>query len=433
MKKALVLLIALGLCLSVFAGGSKESSSSSAAGGKTEIVVWHTWGQDAGFEAMKKLVDNFNATNDHIYVNLTFVANQASGNTSTMANLMAAIAAGNPPDVALLDNFQVATWAAQNAIQPLDDIMAEAGVTLDGVYDWAKAGSIYKGQTYSIPYNGDARALLYNKDMFRAAGLDPEDPPTTIEEVTAAAQALTIRDGSNYKQAGFVPWIFAGQPIYTWGWSFGGNFYDTENNVLTVATPENIEALQWEVDFANLMGGEAFVNFASGLGTGAEDPFVTEQIAMCVRGQWDLANIERYNPDLDYGVAPIPSKVEGENITWCGGWGWTIPRGSKHPVEAMEFMAYMLSQESQVTMASESGSLSPVIAASEEVFGENEKFEVFIESLSHAFVRPPVPVGQLLWDELNTVLDAALHGEGTPEDLMTALDASINAELQKFN
>ena len=74
-----------------------------------------------------------------------------------------------------------------------------------------------------------------------------------------------------------------------------------------------------------------------------------------------------------------------------------------------------------------------MIEASTEVFGGNEKFKVFIDSLSNAFVRPPVPVGQLLWDELNTVLDAALHGEGTPEDLMTALDASINAELQKFN
>ena len=432
MKKALVLMLVLCLGLSVFAGGSKESSSQ-RADGKTEIVVWHTWGQDAGFEAMKALVDNFNATNDHIYVNLTFVANQASGNTQTMANLMAAIAAGNPPDIALLDNFQVATWAAQNAIQPLDEIMAETGVSLDGVYDWAKAGSIYKGQTYSIPYNGDARALLYNKDMFRAAGLDPEDPPTTIEEVTEASKALVIRDGANYKQVGLVPWIFAGQPIYTWGWSFGGNFYDAENNVLTVATPENIAALQWEVDFAEMMGGESFVNFASGLGTGAEDPFVTEQIAMCVRGQWDLANIERYNPDLDYGVAPIPSLVEGENITWCGGWGWTIPRGSKHPAEAMEFMKYMLSEESQVSMASHSGSLSPVISASEKVFGGNEKFKVFIDTLPKAFVRPPVPVGQLLWDELNTVLDAALHGEGTPEALMTELDASINAELQKFN
>ena len=84
-------------------------------------------------------------------------------------------------------------------------------------------------------------------------------------------------------------------------------------------------------------------------------------------------------------------------------------------------------------MASHSGSLSPVISASEKVFGGNEKFKVFIDTLPKAFVRPPVPVGQLLWDELNTVLDAALHGEGTPEALMTELDASINAELQKFN
>ena len=432
MKKGLVLLLVLTLVMNLFAGGSTETAKND--NGKKEIVVWHTWGQDAGFDALQKVVDTYNETNDkNIHVNLTFVANQASGNTSTMANLMAAIAAGNPPDIALLDNFQVATWAAQNAIQPIDEFMSKADFSLDGVYDWATAGSIYKGQTYSVPYNGDARALVYNKKMFREAGLDPENPPTTIEGVTEAAKKLTIREGSFYKQAGFVPWKFAGLPLYTWGWSFGGDFYDAENNVLTVATPETIAALQWEVDFAKAMGGEAFVNFASGLGTGAEDPFVTEQLAMCIRGQWDLANFERYNPNLEYGVAPIPSLVEGENITWCGGWGWTIPRGAKNTEEAMDFLKYTISEEAQTIMASVSGSLSPVKSVSEAVFADQPKFKVFIESLNHAFVRPPVPVGQMLWDDLNTVVDSALHGKGNPEQLLKDEDAKINAELKKFN
>jgi len=433
MKKGLALTLMLVMAFALFAGGATETEAP-AADAKKEIVVWHTWGQDAGYEALEQLVAKYNATNDkNIHVNLTFVANQASGNTQTMANLMAAIAAGNPPDIALLDNFQVATWAAQNAIQPLDEMMSENGLTLDGVYDWAKSGSVYKGETYSIPYNGDARALLYNKKMFREAGLDPENPPTTIAEVTEAAKKLTKKEGGFYKQVGFVPWKFAGLPLYTWGWSFGGSFYDVENNVLTIATPEIIEALQWEVDFANAMGGESFVNYASGLGTGAEDPFVTEQLAMCIRGQWDLANIENYNPNLEYGVTFIPSKEKGQNITWCGGWGWTIPRGAKNADLAMDFIKYCLSDEAQTTMASVSGSLSPVKKVSETVFASVPKFQVFIESLNHAFVRPPVPVGQLLWDELNTAVDAALHGKGTPEKLLKDLDVKINSELKKFN
>ncbi len=411
-----------------------DSAVTANSGEKAEITVWHTWGAGPGLDAMQEIVDKYNETNDkNIFVNLGFVASQSSGNTQTMDKLMAAIAAGNPPDVALLDNFQVAGWAAQDALVPLDDLMAEAGFTLEGVYDWAAQGSVYKGTTYSIPYNGDARALFYNKDMFAEAGLDPENPPTTIEELTEAAQKLTVRDGANYKQAGFVPWQFAGKPIYCWGWNFGGEFYDVENNVLTIADPKNIEALQWEVDFADLMGGIDFVNFASGLGTGAEDPFITGQIAMAVRGNFDIANMAVYNPDLNYGVTPIPSKEEGKSANMIGGWGWTIPRGAKNPGASIDFIKYLISEEAQTIMAKTSASLSPVKSVNEAVFAGDEVMKVFLEELDHGKIRPPVPVGQELWDNLNTVLDSALHKKDTPENLMKTLDKDINAELQKYN
>ncbi len=415
-------------------GNTAESKETEKAGEKIELTVWHTWGAGPGLDAMEAAVKKYNETNDkNIQVNLGFVANQASGNTQTMDKLMAAIAAGNPPEIALLDNFQIAGWAAQNALTPLDDLMETAGLSLDGVYEWALQGSQYKGSTYSIPYNGDARALFYNKDMFEEAGLDPENPPTTIEELGDMAEKLTIRDGSNYKQAGFVPWQFAGKPIYCWGWNFGGDFYDEENNVLTIADSKNIEALQWEVDFADRMGGIDFVNFASGLGTGADDPFVTGQLAMAVRGNFDISNMAVYNPDMNYGITPIPSKEEGKSKNMIGGWGWTIPKGAKNQEASIDFLKYLFSEEAQTEMAKASASFSPIKSVNEKVFADDEKMQIFLQELEHGEIRPPVPVGQELWDSLNTVLDSALHKTDTPENLMKDLDIKINEELKKFD
>ena len=137
----------------------------SPKGEKTVLTVWHTWGAGPGTDAMEKVVNMYNQTNDkNVEINLQFVANKASGNTQTMDKLMASIAAGSPPEMALLDNFQVATWAQQDALVKLDDLMAASGTSFDGIYDWARSGSQYKGSTYSIPYNGDTRALFYNKD-----------------------------------------------------------------------------------------------------------------------------------------------------------------------------------------------------------------------------------------------------------------------------
>lgn len=441
-KRTIALAAATVLAFGAVAGcGSKTEKDNTASGndaaktdGKIELTVWHTWGAGPGLDAMEAAAKKYNETNDkNIEVKLGFVANQASGNTQTMDKLMAAIAAGNPPEIALLDNFQVAGWAEQDALVPLDELMESADLSLDGVYDWALQGSQYKEATYSIPYNGDARALFYNKDMFEAAGLDPENPPATIDELTEAAEKLTIRDGANYKQAGFVPWQFAGKPIYCWGWNFGGSFYDAEKNVLTVADPKNIEALQWEVDFADKMGGLDFVNFASGLGTGAEDPFVTGQLAMAVRGNFDISNMAVYNPDMNYGITPIPSKEEGQSKNMIGGWGWTIPKGAKNQEASIDFLKYLFSEEVQTEMAQVSASFSPIKSVNEKVFADDERMEIFLQELEHGEIRPPVPVGQELWDSLNTVLDSALHKTDTPENLMKDLDAKINEELKKFN
>lgn len=92
-------------------------------------------GRHPGTDAMEKVVDMYNQTNDkNVEINLQFVANKASGNTQTMDKLMASIAAGSPPEMALLDNFQVATYQ-QDALVKLDDLMAASGTSFDGIYD----------------------------------------------------------------------------------------------------------------------------------------------------------------------------------------------------------------------------------------------------------------------------------------------------------
>ena len=185
--------------------------------------------------------------------------------------------------------------------------------------------------------------------------------------------------------------------------------------------------------YAEKMGGADFVNFASGLGTGAEDPFVTGQIAMAVRGNFDIANMATYNPDLNYGITPIPSKEAGQSKNMIGGWGWTIPKGAKNPEASIDFLKYTISEEAQTIMSSQSSSLSPVKSVDEAVFANDEKMQVFLQELEHGQIRPPVPVGQELWDNLNTALDSALHGEDTPENLLNEINTNINAELQKYN
>ncbi|MGN1020260.1 MAG: ABC transporter substrate-binding protein [Aristaeellaceae bacterium] len=431
MKKSLALVLTLAMLAACLPLGAMAESE------PVTVTVWHTWGAGVGLDAMNEIVNNFNETvgkEKGIVVDMNYVASKQSGNTQTMEKLMAAIAAGEAPDVALLDNFQVASWASQNALTPLDELMDSVGLTLDDMYDWAQQGSAYQGCTYSIPYNGDVRCLFVNMDMFEAAGLTEADIPRTIEQLTEVARKLTIEDDQGFTQAGIIPWNNAGKPIYTWGWAFGGDFYDEENNVLTVNDPAIIEAVQWEYDLASSFGLVKFRDWASGVisGSGATDAFIAGKVAMTIKRNDELTDINTYAPDMNLVVAPIPTKDESLTTTWAGGWGWTIPRGAKNPEASIEFMKYVASAESQTIMASKSNSLSVLSSVNEAVFSDNPQFATILEVLPFAQIRPAVPVGQMLWDNLNTVLNNVLYDIGTPESELNALYETINDELSMY-
>ena len=94
---------------------------------------------------------------------------------------------------------------------------------------------------------------------------------------------------------------------------------------------------------------------------------------------------------------------------------------------------YLISEDAQKQMSEMSSSFSPLKSVNEAVFADDEMMAVFLQELEHGKIRPPVPVGQELWDGLNTALDSALHKADTPEKLLTDLNDKMNAELQKFN
>lgn len=406
-----------------------QQTTASADGEKTVLTFWHTWGAGPGLDALESIVKKYNETNTiNVEIKCDFVASRSSGNTNTMDKLMAAVSAGTPPEIALLDNFLVPSWAAQDALVNLDTL----GMDYAKVYDWLVEAGSFKGGHYSVPFNTDTRALFYNKDLFEAAGLDPEKGPSTIAELEEMAEKLTIKDGNSFKQVGFVPWQFAGRPIYTWGWSFGGDFYDPSSSTLTLDDPKIAQAVNWEVEYSKKYGGVSFVEYVSGFGTGAEDPFVTGQLAMAVRGNFDIANMAVYNPDLNYGIVPIPSFEPGKNITWAGGWGLTIPKGAAHQEKSLDFIKFCISEDIQRENATVSTNLSVIQGVNESLWGDDPLYDAFMSTLPSAHIRPPVPVGQELWSGLITVLEDSLYQKGDPAELLNKLNETMNAELDKF-
>ena len=173
------------------------------------------------------------------------------------------------------------------------------------------------GKVYALPFMDFTAGLLYNKKLFAAAGLNPYDPPTTLEQLSADAKKLTKTGaGGKITQLGFTPdWPGPDEgqvcPLETYGWLFGGQWYDSSTGKITPDTSANVAALSWEASYVKQYGAQNIANFLSSAGAylTAQDPFESGKLAMVYDGPWALQYIDANVPSeaSSIGVAPLPA------------------------------------------------------------------------------------------------------------------------------
>ncbi len=416
MKKLFVVLLAI-LVVSAFA--------------KVEIVFWHNMSNPVDKQSIEGIVEEFNKTHPNIHVKVVLVP----GSETEVTKLMTAVAAGTGPDVYYLDRFTVAQRAWQGVLEPLEDYLVQLGVNIDELkskyFKFAIQEASYNGKLYALPWDTDVRVLYYNKKLFEKAGLDPNKPPVTIEELDEYAEKLTVKKGDRYVQLGFVPWAGQGWH-YTWGWAFGGKFYDPNTKRFCFADdPKIIASFKWQKSYADKYGIKNIDAFFS-MFAGGMNPFLAGKLAMVVDGNWFLAQIRKFAPKgFEYGIAPIPYPIYGEaGSTWAGGWSLVIPKGAKHPKEAAEFILYMATK-GQIKYALDTAHLPTYKEALPELLKKDPEQKVFADLLPKAHCRPVVPVGAFLWDKLTEARDYVLHGQKTVEEALRDAQEAAQAELDK--
>jgi ABC-type glycerol-3-phosphate transport system substrate-binding protein len=291
---------------------------------------------------MQEVVDEFNHSQNRIFVDFLSVG-QIEQKT------LLATAGGDPPDVSGVYLNDICAFADRGALTPLSPFMQAGGLSadqFDSRYARAYAGlGSYRGEVWGVPSTPTTVVLYWNKDLFRAAGLDPEQPPRTIAELVSMSAKLTLRDATGHlKQVGFLP-----QQYGSWIWAFplwfGGSLFD--GNHITIGTdPNNLRAFQWLGDFSNSYGLDNVRRLTSSFGNlnTPDDPFMSGKVAIQLDGVWRYNYIEQFQPGLNYGVAGWPEAVPGvSDFTIADSDMLVIPRGAKHPREAWEFLNYVSS------------------------------------------------------------------------------------------
>ena len=420
-------LVGLGL-LATLAGCGRSAETKP---GVTEISVWHPWG-GAATPRIEKVMAAFEAAHPNIKLKVLFTPNDLSNNQKFFTS----VAASRPPDVVFVDGPQVSEWAERGALQPIDRFMIDSGVQREGFFEPCWRQNRYRKHDWALTFCADPNfAFVWSKKDFRDAGLDPEIPPASIADLDRMAERLTRTEGGNITRVGMIPWAQYGgtNSLFTWGWAFGGSFYDEANKRVTANDPRVVKALEWIVSYAKKYDVTRVTSLQQGFGTAQLDPFYIGKMSMRCLHISVVEDIQRYAPDLDYGVTFIPAPPDGEqHSSWVGGWCMALPAGSKHPELGWEVIRWLCADRTGTGLVGREMGLMPGLRSSPafQTLSNARGFSQFYKILQETrHQRPVMPVQAYYMGALQRAVDAAIYGKKTPKKALDDATAETQAEL----
>jgi len=348
----------------------------------TPITITFTSGLGAPDNIpMAALVKQFNAENtDGITVELTEL-----DWTTLYSKLVLDFSTGSAPDVVTLHQTNLVENISKGILLPIDDLASQVGFDPADFMPTAWEGAKVDGKLYAIPNDMHPYALYYNVDLFEAAGLYPNKPPTTGDELIEYAQKLTDPSKNQY---GIGLGYTAGGPFRIWMsllWQHEGeDVLNADYTKATFNTPAGVESLQFMYDlvYKYKVNPQAEEN--------EDDDFKKGVIAMIIEGPWQMADFDTVE-GLNYKTAPIPV-VYDHPAAWTDSHVYAFP-DNKRPeatAAAMKFVKWMSDHNFEWTKNSGHQPVRMSVINSAE-FKALENWQPFAASLPTAHYYPAIP------------------------------------------
>jgi multiple sugar transport system substrate-binding protein len=410
-------------------GSSTRGSAPKPLATPRTVELWTQWGGPPTLDAQTKLIARYQQLNPGVTVN-TAVAPMVSG---APEKTITATAAGSPPDVGIFDRFVIASFVAKDTFTPLTELAKRDNVLEKDFYPFAWNEASFKGKLYAVPFQTGIRGLFVNLAHLRDVGVRPDQLPKTLTEMDQLAVRLTQQSGDTFSRVGFMPWV-GNSHFYTWGWLFGGEFYDDKTQRCTASHPKNVEAMSWLAGYSQRLGDARARAFQTSFAQAQGGGFGGGLVSFWHDTQALIDNLARTNPQLEYDTMPLPpAPGQSKTSTWAGGFGYFVPRGVKDPEVGWHLAKFLGGDEGELTWSQDTLVFPVRVNVAKAPYfqerAKDKRFKVFLDLLPVARSRPVTPVAQLMLDELNAAVDAVRRGASLPKDALDAVTQKVNAEL----
>lgn len=418
MKRMTCTAAALGAMMLMSGCGAGIAQNAGESGGQAvEVSVWHYW-DGANADAFDDLVGKFNESQDEVHVSTSNVPN-----ADFLTKLKTSASSQSLPDIAIGDLVWVPQMAQIGEVADLTPLI-DPKVINDINPALRDYGSI-EGKQVSVPVSANNLAYMYNRDVFTQAGLDPDKPPTTWEELAEQGAIISEKTGL----PGYDLLTEAGDngEGLTWNfqvslWQAGGEFLTEDNSAAAFNSPEGLRAVEfWKslID-SGVSRYAGWGEFEKGSGGSAQE------------GSW-MVGIWAPDPPFTFDVAPLPIPENGVQATNLGGEQAVVFNNSSDRAKgAAEFLEWFLQDEQVMNWSTTTGML-PVtqsMASSEDYLSwvkDNEpRLMPYVEQMEYARTRPNTPLYPKISYAFAKEMEKAFAGEATPQEALDNAERAVN-------
>ena len=377
-------------------------------------------------EVVDGIVSDFEAANPDIKVNAIYSGNY----DDTRVRALSALASGDPAQLAVMFSIDAYDLIEQDLVMAFDDISGVDKNWLNSFYPALMANGNIEGKTWGIPFQRSTIVAYYNKDLFRAAGLDPEAPPTTWDEIISMGKTLT-KDGTYglmIPSTGYPYWMFQALAIQN------GKEVMSNDGLTTYFDDQTVIDT---LDFWKSLSTEHGIMPEGTVEWGTlRQAFLEGKTAMMWHSTGNLTAVKN-NASFDFGVAELPANVRKGSPTGGGNFYVFKDTSAEERAAALKLIEFMTSPEQAAAWSIATGymGVSPAAYETDALKSYTSSFPpalVARNQLEHAVAEFSTFETARVREGLNNAIQSALTGSKSAADALGEAQAAAERLLKDY-